>query len=84
MKVKYTADFNAKLEYKNDASFDIGYEQGGGGTAPKYPGPYVVTPERNAQTLITQDMLMTANVVVKPIPSNYGLITYNGSVITVS
>ena len=49
-----------------------------------YTGSYEVIPTQYEQTLQTQDKLMTDNVRVLPIPSNYGLITWNGSVLTVS
>ena len=49
-----------------------------------YEGAYTVTPSGSTQTLSTAGMKMTGNVVVNPIPSNYGLITWNGSTITVS
>lgn len=49
-----------------------------------YDGPYTVTPERVTVVLNTANKMMTTNVVVNPIPSNYGLITYDGSTITVS
>lgn len=49
-----------------------------------YGGPYTVTPERVTVVLNTTNKMMTGNVVVNPIPSNYGLITYDGSTITVS
>lgn len=49
-----------------------------------YDGPYSVTPSDSAQTLLTQGKAMTDNVIVGPIPNNYGLITWNGSVLTVS
>ena len=49
-----------------------------------YEGAYEVTPSAEAQTLATKNLRMTDDVVVKPIPSNYGLITWDGSVITVS
>lgn len=49
-----------------------------------YEGPYSVTPSQQAQTLATEGHLMTGNVVVNPIPSNYGKITWNGAVLTVS
>lgn len=52
--------------------------------APEYAGPYTVTPSDDAQTLATEGYLMTGNVVVNPIPSNYGRITWNGSFLTVS
>lgn len=84
MKVKYNADFSAQLNYKDGASFDANYNGSGGGVVPKYTGEYEVTPTQQTQTLLTEGLKMTANVVVNPIPSNYGKITYNGSVITVS
>lgn len=52
--------------------------------ASEYEGPYSVTPTEEAQTLQTKNFRMTDNIVVNPIPSNYGLITWNGSIITVS
>lgn len=49
-----------------------------------YTGSYVVTPTQSTQVLYTDDLRMTDNVTVNPIPSNYGLITWDGSVLTVS
>lgn len=49
-----------------------------------YLGPYEVTPTMEEQVLETNGHSMTASVVVHKIPSNYGLITWNGSVLTVS
>ena len=49
-----------------------------------YTGDYTVTPTQSTQTLNTKDKTMTSNVIVNPIPTNYGLITWNGSVLTVS
>lgn len=49
-----------------------------------YDGPYAVTPSQETQTLETKGLSMGADVTVNPIPSNYGLITYNGSILTVS
>lgn len=50
----------------------------------EYPGPYEVTPTQQTQTLPTTGFIMGHDVVVNPIPQNYGLITWNGSVLTVS
>lgn len=58
-------------------------QAGGGGGVP-YTGAYEVTPTQSTQTLATNGRVMTADVTVNPIPSNYGLITYNGSILTVS
>lgn len=49
-----------------------------------YTGEYEVTPSEETQTLLTVGKNMTRNVTVHPIPSNYGMITWNGSVLTVS
>lgn len=51
---------------------------------PEYVGPYEVTPGQSAQTLATAGKAMTANLTVGAIPSNYGLITWDGATITVS
>ena len=62
----------------------------GGSTVPEkellhtFQGPYTVTPSRSQQALSTEGLKMAQNVVIEPIPSNYGLITWNGSVLTVS
>ena len=49
-----------------------------------YEGPYEATPTQFTQTLSTEGFTMAQDVITHPIPSNYGLITYNGSIITVS
>lgn len=51
---------------------------------PFYTGPYEVTPTQHEQVLFSKDMVLRENVVVNPIPSNYGLITWNGVFINVS
>ena len=48
-----------------------------------YHGDYSVTPTNQAQTLPTARKRLEQNVIVEPIPSNYGRISYSGSVITV-
>ena len=56
-------------------------------TRPKgidYEGSYEVTPTRETQVLRTSGRLMVENLTVNPIPSNYGLITYSGNILTVS
>ena len=52
--------------------------------AEEYDGPYDATPSSAAQTFATTGKLMTADFTVNPIPSNWGLITWNGSTLTVS
>lgn len=50
----------------------------------KYEGEYEVTPTEETITLSTSNLQMTNNVTINPIPSNYGLITWNGTTLTVS
>ena len=51
---------------------------------PAYTGPYEVTPSSTEQVLNTDTFYMNGNVIINPVPSNYGLITWNGSTLTVS
>ena len=53
-------------------------------TRPHYAGPYTVTPSASEQHLATAGLVMDYDVTVAPIPNNYGLITWNGSTLTVS
>lgn len=49
-----------------------------------YTGDYEVTPSSEVQTLNTSGLRLTRNIVVNPVPTNYGLITWNGAFLTVS
>ena len=49
-----------------------------------YEGAYTVTPTQEAQVLATAGKVMLEDVTIDPIPQNYGLVTWNGSVLTVS
>lgn len=49
-----------------------------------YSGPYEVTPSREQQVLSTMFTTPSQNIVINPIPSNYGLVTWNGSALTIS
>lgn len=51
---------------------------------PAYEGPYTITPTTEAQILETRNLRMTDNITVKPIPHNYGLISWTGPGIRVS
>lgn len=52
--------------------------------APRYDGSYVFTPSQQEQTIPIKDLMARQDITIEPIPSNYGLITWNGSTITVS
>lgn len=51
---------------------------------PTYNGPTEFTPSEEEQVIRTADTNVRSDLVVHPIPSNYGLVTWNGSVLTVS
>lgn len=71
--------FSCTLSMDSEFQVDFGANAG-----QEYTGIYEATPSNQAQILPTANRILTDNVVVNPIPNNYGLITYNGSVITVS
>lgn len=50
----------------------------------RYRGSYEVIPSSETQTLSTALLTMTDDVIIHPIPSNYGLITWDGSTLLVS
>lgn len=52
--------------------------------ADPYEGEYVITPSGAVQILEIKNKTATQNITIQPIPQNYGLITWNGSVLTVS
>lgn len=49
-----------------------------------YEGEYVITPSLETQTIPMQGLMASKNITIDPIPSNYGLITWDGSALTVS
>ena len=49
-----------------------------------YSGATTITPTREEQVLLTNGLLVRDNITINPIPSNYGLITWNGHTLTVS
>lgn len=49
-----------------------------------YTGPVEIIPSQETQNLDTTNKVLLRDIIVKPIPSNYGLITWNGSTLTVS
>lgn len=51
---------------------------------PAYEGSYELTSSSEAQVIPTKNLRMTDDLVINPIPQNYGLITWDGSIITVS
>ena len=50
----------------------------------EYTGAYEFTPTQDTQIIEIANKKATADITINPIPSNYGLITWNGSTLTVS
>ena len=55
-----------------------------GGNYTYFDGEYTYTPNGDTQTVPISGKIARSDIVINPIPSNYGLITYNGVYITVS
>lgn len=53
-------------------------------SADPYLGEYEYTPTRETQTIEIAGKLAAQNIIINPIPQNYGLISWNGSTLTVS
>ena len=49
-----------------------------------YTGPFTFTPGDTAQTISIRDKMSEEDIIIDAIPSNYGKISWNGSVLTVS
>lgn len=81
----FTSSETFNASFTSDATFAAGFgEVIKIADVPVFGGPYEATPSNVAQIIPTSQMLMTENFTVNPIPSNYGLITWDGSVLTVS
>lgn len=85
MEIRFNVLFNGAQQMDvqfHEDSFSCDFGQGV--IQGDYTGPYEVTPSEETQTLATAGKSLESNVTVNPIPSNYGLITWNGTVLTVS
>lgn len=75
------------LRIEDDVGIDLGVSEQivieGHDTLP-YRGEYEFTPTEDVQTVHINGLRATRNITINPIPSNYGKISWNGSVLTVS
>ena len=79
---EYSLDIeqNESLDYLLDSGVAIvNYIEG-----EIYDGPYTVIPSLEPQILNTNGYVLSKDITVGAIPSNYGLITWNGVTLTVS
>ena len=77
-------DTNATFKLRGGEPVRFKFIQGGAVLPDAYQGPYTATPTEETQTLQTHGLMMDHDVTINPIPTNYGRITWNGSVLTVS
>lgn len=49
-----------------------------------YDGAYTFTPSSATQTVFIKGKTALENITINPVPSNYGLITWDGAILTVS
>lgn len=75
-------DLELKLVAASQA--DLTLDVSDGVAAPLYEGGYEVTPTREGFVLSTSGLRMAEDLRVNPIPSNWGLISWDGSALTVS
>lgn len=52
--------------------------------APPYEGSYTITPAAEAQILETAGKRCSENIIIQPVPQTYGLVTWTGSVLTIT
>lgn len=50
---------------------------------PTYTGATEVTPSDDEQVLMTADRVITRNIIINPIPDNYGRLIWAGKTLTV-
>ncbi len=73
----------AVATYDDTINMEIGASYSMSSTDP-FDGLYEYTPSAEVQTIPINGLRATDDIVIQPIPSNYGLITWDGSAITVS
>ncbi len=75
IKTKEPAEITLTTPRKQSIAIDVR----GGAAGEPYEGSYEVTPGEETQVLKTAQKLATKNIVVNPIPSNYGRIEQVGA-----
>lgn len=66
--VTFEEESEFDVAFEEDSEFDVEF---GGVSKDDYHGEYVVTPTEEIHTLLTTDKLLSQNIVVEAIPSNY-------------
>lgn len=74
--VKLTGNISDNRKLKGNITLKTKYKE--------YEGIYEITPSNKQTILETNNKVLYKNIIVNPIPSRYGLITWNGQTLTVS
>lgn len=84
------SDINIEVDFGTNEQFGVSFDDGfqvdysqmheAGG----YMGEYTFTPSNETQEIATADKILSQNIIIEPIPSNYGLVTWNGSTLTIA
>ena len=83
-------ELSLNLHIDGDLSLDL-HMDGEAGTVikvtehdlPVYTGQTEVTPSEDVQTLQTANRTVLQNIVINPIPENYGRLSWTGNTLTV-
>ena len=77
-----TESFNIEF---NDISnnFNTSFDKVVKVTKDAYNGDYEFTPSAETQIIEIAHKTATYNITINPIPSNYGLVTWNGTILTI-
>lgn len=82
--ISQVSNLSGSISARASLSGSLSQTGGGGSGGTPYEGEYVFTPTMSTQEVATSGKLLLRNITINPIPSNYGLITWNGSSLTVS
>lgn len=82
MNVEFHQEEAFTCKFSDDSAFSVSF--GEIFSPPVYQGISEVTPNQSTQVLETAGKVLTTEITVNPMPEYYGLITWDGSVLTVS
>ena len=80
VRVTFNTDEHFSVSFSGDLDVDFSDIHQAG----EYAGSYEVTPTAYTQTLNTTDKILTQDIIINPIPSNYGLVTWDGNTLTIT
>lgn len=83
------SDINIEVDFGINEQFGVSFDDGFQvdysqmHEAGDYTGEYTFTPSNETQEIETADKTLTQNIIINPIPSNYGLVSYDGSILSI-